>query len=332
MDITSNRSNLVFIMEKNMKIVAVVVVAVIIIAAAVFAIPKNDDKKDGGDSTDTDMYYFFLDGMDANNGWHSAKGENIVSAFESAMKADGVKYTISSSGWVVFEGYEGTYVPGPDGTATGTGLGVYFYGSTDVKTYSSTYFFNGPSLPSVPSNIVYFAFSAYEMDASGTTYDLTPTTTNAAVSAGGPFKDADYKPLGYDTYYFYLDGMESKGWYSASGDDVKSAFETAMDKAGVKYTISNSGWVTFEGYDGTSNVDDDGNYYGKGVSILLYGSTDVKTYSSAYFFAGPSLSKVSSNIVYISFGDYFSDAITWETTYDVNPSVNTEISKTGPFQ
>ncbi len=315
-----------FIMEKNMKIIAVVVVAVIIIAAAVFAIPKNDDKKDGGDSTDTDTYYFFLDGMDANNGWHSAKGTDAVSAFESAMKADGVKCTVKD-GWVTFDGYDGSY---DAETGTGTGIGVWFYGSTDVENYNPEYFFNGPMMDDVTSNILYFGYSIYAFDEDGSTiYALNPTTTNAAVSAGGPFKDTDYKPLSYDTYYFFLDGMDANnGWHSAKGTDAVSAFESAMKADGVKCTVKD-GWVTFDGYDGSYDAETG---TGTGIGVWFYGSTDVENYNPEYFFNGPMMDDVASNILYFGYSIYAFDE-DGSTTYALNPTTTAAaVSAGGPFE
>ena len=315
-------------MEKNMKIIAAIVVVVIVIAAAAFAIAKNGDKKDGGDSTDTDTdtYYFFLDGMNANNGWHSAEGADAVSAFESAMKADGVKCSVKD-GWVTFEGYEGSY---DSETGTGTGIGVWFYGSTDVENYYSGYFFNGPAMDDVASNILYFAYSYYAFDEDyNTTYALNPTTTNAAVSAGGPFTDKDYEPLSYDTYYFFLDGMgDNNGWHSADGADAVSAFESAMKADGVKCSVKD-GWVTFEGYEGSYDSETG---TGTGIGVWFYGSTDVENYYSGYFFNGPAMDDVASNILYFAYSYYAFDE-DYNTTYALNPTTtNAAVSAGGPFE
>ena len=138
-------------------------------------------------------------------------------------------------------------------------------------------------------------------------------------------KDADL------TYYFYLDGMGGNdGWHSAKGDNVKSAFETAMKNDGVKYAFNNS-MLSFEGFESKSTKDTDGNWVGTSYSIYLYTSTDMANYYAGYFAAGPSLPKVSSNIVYISYGDYTMDGKTYVTTYSVTPEKNSELSSAGPF-
>lgn len=138
-------------------------------------------------------------------------------------------------------------------------------------------------------------------------------------------KDADL------TYYFYLDGMgDNNGWHSAKGDNVKSAFETAMKNDGVKYTFNKS-MVSFEGFESSSGTDANGNWIGTGYSIYLYTSTDMANYYSGYFVAGPALQDVASNIVYISYGDYTMDGKTYVTTYSVTPEKNSELSSTGPF-
>lgn len=54
--------------QKGIVILAVVVVVI----AAVFAAQALDDKHN---EASCDTYYFYLDGMDSNNGWYSADGE-----------------------------------------------------------------------------------------------------------------------------------------------------------------------------------------------------------------------------------------------------------------
>lgn len=316
--------------SKNMAIAAIVVVAVLVVAAATFAFGDNDNK--GGDDKDVSTYYFYLDGMDSNNGWHSAQGDSVKSAFMSAMDEDGVKYSFSGS-MVKFDGYEGSNGMDADGNYIGTGLSVYEYISTNVVDYNASYFVAGPALEDVVSNIVYISYGDYISDKTTyeTTYSLSPATTSAKLSESGPFVADDYKPLAHGTYYFYLDGMDSKGWYSAEGSDISEAFRTAMDKAGVKYNLSARGWLTFDGYEGSTTATEDGGYVGKGVSICHYGSADTANYYAGYFASGPVLGSSAASIVYISFGDYVMSGSDYKTTYSVTPDKNTELSVTGPF-
>ncbi len=318
-------------MINNKIIAAVAIVAIVIVAAASFAFIGDD--KDNGEKDADLTYYFYLDGMGDNNGWHSAKGDNVKSAFETAMKNDGVKYTFNKS-MVSFEGFESSSGTDANGNWIGTGYSIYLYTSTDMANYYSGYFVAGPALQDVASNIVYISYGDYTMDGKTyvTEYKLSPTTTSAKISEGGPFIDADYKPVSYDMYYFYLDGMgDNNGWYSGEGSDAKVAFEAAMNKAGIKYSISSKNMVSFEGFESSSTTDANGNWMGTGYSIYLYTSADMANYYSGYFAAGPSLPKVSSNIVYISYGDYTMDGKTYVTTYSVTPEKNSELSSTGPF-
>lgn len=315
--------------KKSMMIAAIVVVAIVAIAAAAFAFGNNDN---GGDDKTSPTYYFYLDGMDGNNGWHSAQGDSVKSAFISAMDKDGVKYTFSGS-MVSFDGFESKSGTDASGNYTGTSFSIFEYISTNVGNYNADYFVAGPALENVVSNIVYISYGDYVVDKTTyvTEYKLSPTTTEAKLSESGPFTAEDYKPLAYGTYYFYLDGMDSNnGWYSASGSDISEAFKAAMDKAGIKYNLSASGWVTFDGYEGISTPTSDGGYVGKGVSIRHYVSSDVANYYAGYFVSGPVLTSSASGIVYISFGDYTMDS-SWNTVYSVTPDKNTGLSSTGPF-
>ena len=118
-------------------------------------------------------------------------------------------------------------------------------------------------------------------------------------------------------YYFYLDGMDSNtGWYSASGENVEAAFLKAMEKTDLTVSLS-KGWLKIEQcpseYDSATGT-------GKGLGIFEYISTDVSQPNPAYFVAGPVISKVASNIVYISYGEYSMDMVTYEMTYAINPT------------
>ena len=145
--------------------------------------------------------------------------------------------------------------------------------------------------------------------------------------------DSNNDTSGDDTYYFYLDGFndEIDGWYSAEGSDVVSAFDAAMNEAAIAYNYN--GWaLTIEDYVGASDYDPEtGISVGTGYGIFEYTSTDVSSYYSGYFFAGPALDDVTSNILYISYGEFSMDEKS--SDYVVNPYDNKDADFTsgGPF-
>lgn len=299
-------------MDSKMKYAAVAIVAIVVVVAAAAVVMMNG----GSEKESGDKYYFYLDGMGDVDGWYTGTGKDCRSAWSSAFDGK-VEYNISAEGWIKSIN---NMVP-----ADGEGIAVFEYTSTSMDYPYAGYFHDGPALYNVTGNIIYLSFGKYSFDpvTYKVTYELNPTTTTSDMMATGPFSDKDYKPLDYaGTFYFYLDGMgDVDGWYSAKGDDVSSAFESAL-KGKVEYVID-GGWIK------SINGLVAGGSNGFGVFTFTSSTTD-----GAYadlFFAGPGISDITGNIVYISFGPYTMDPVTYDVVYDVNPSVNDELLTTGPF-
>ena len=297
-------------MSGKMKYVAVALVAIVVVVAAAAIVLNGGDKETG------DKYYFYLDGMEDVDGWYTGVGEDCKSAWASAFDGK-VDYKITPEGWI--KSINGM-VP-----ADGEGYAVFEYTSTSLSYPYAGYFHNGPMIYNVTGNILYLSFGKYSMDpvTYEVSYELNPNTTTSDMMATGPFADKDYKPLDYSgMFYFYLDGMgDVNGWYAAEADDVTSAFAKAL-KDKVEYKIDN-GWI--KSIDG--NVSADGNGFG----IFTFTSVSTENAYADLFYAGPGLSDVTGNIIYISFGPYTMDPTTYDVTYDVNPSTNTGLLTSGPF-
>lgn len=128
----------------------------------------------------------------------------------------------------------------------------------------------------------------------------------------------------YNMYYYYLDGMgDINGWYQIKDTSAVSGLNNILTYKGISHNIS--GWVSeIDGNIGSTSDH-------TGFSIFEYASTSVVSPSKYNFFAGPMLSEVASNIIYISFGTY--DPVTY--AYDITPATtadtNTNFLKTGPF-
>lgn len=306
-------------MKGTTKIAVVVALAIVIIGGSFVAKELNDDKT-------SDRYYYYLDGMGDINGWYSATSDDPASGLKEAMSANNIDCIVDDKGWLVsIDGHLGD-------TASKVGYGVFEYTSTSVESPSKYYFFSGPVISKVTSNIVYISYGSYTYDAQyNTTFSVSPSTnTDAEFLTSGPFAaDSGYKPLKsstlYQTYYIYLDGMgDLNGWYSVGASNPFDGFKGALDSAGINYIVSDSGWITVIG----SNVDSVDNKY---FVVFGYFSTDVTSGAwTGNFFAGPTVSTVASNIIYISYGGYTWDPATG-TTYDVNPDVCDGLITTGPF-
>ena len=332
---------LVIDMESKQKIIAVVAVLIVVVAA-VAAVMMTKDKDDGGSADPVDTYYFYFDGFDEKiNGWHVANGSDIMEAFDSAMKADGIPYKVDTWGGVTISDYiNESKGQDSDGNYLGVGTGIFLYTSTDVTNYNQAYnyFALGPVLSDITSNIVYFSYGDYKSGVT-TYHSLNPTETDSDITAGdlSPFRvNSDYKPLDYSgKYYFYLDGYgeEIDGWYASEGKDIMEAFDAAMKDGGISYT--NDGLLIIEDHINESKGQDlEGNYIGVGTGIFLYSSTDRANYNQSYnyFVQGPPLGDVTSNIVYISYGDYKMGATTY---YAVNPTETTAdltVGDNSPFK
>lgn len=124
-----------------------------------------------------------------------------------------------------------------------------------------------------------------------------------------------------DSYYVYLDGMgDASGWHSGVGETPYEGVTDALEKDGIEYDIAESGWVTSIAglaYDVTN-----------GFGVFVYTSTDLSNPYTGYFCAGPVLTDITGNILYISYGPY-------DDNYDsvLNPGTTTDsaLMSTGPF-
>lgn len=138
-------------------------------------------------------------------------------------------------------------------------------------------------------------------------------------------KHEDYRDS-TETYYFYLDGMDSHiGWYTADGQNAQEAL-TAAD-TGLTITFSDSGWITVDGYEGTYNQSTG---TGTGISVYTYTSTDVANPDGRYFVTGPVLKDVLGNIIYITYSSYSFDA-NYNTVNAVSPTTGDAWKTGGPF-
>lgn len=302
-------------MKGTTKIAVVVALAIVIIGGSFVAKGILDNR--AGDD-----YYIYLDGMGDINGWYSANSDNAVDALEKAMSEKNIDCAINhQNGWLLsIDGHI------PD-SANNIGYGIFEYTSISVESPSSYYFFNGPTLANISSNIVYISYGSYTIAEDwSTTYSVNPgSCTDAKLLTAGPFaEDAGYKPLKsshlYQTYYFYLDGMgDINGWYSAKADNVEDAFKYALEAAEISYNVTDSGWIVSIG----DKIGDPTH----GFSVFGYFSTEVK-YNAwvGYFFNGPVYKDVASNVIYISYGE-------WDASYQplVNPGTCANLNKTGPF-
>ena len=304
--------------SKNKGIIVVAVVIVLIVA--VFAAQALNDKNKNEDKEETNSYYFYLDGMDSNNGWYSADATNIEDAFLKAMESTTLTVKLND-GWMTIDECPASW---DSATMSGVGLGIFGYTSTDVSQPSEYYFGSGPVISDLNTNIVYITYSKYTFGASGTEYEVSYKTTTEW-KTGGPFAaGADYVPLEYNGYSIYLDGFgNSNGWYDVDADNAQEAFVQVAEKAGLKVTFSDSGWVTIEGYES-------GN--GKGVSIYTYLSSDLSQ-PSEYNFTNstPVMKNCTGEVLYVVYGGYTWDSTTGTLTYDSTPGTNDAWKTAGPF-
>ena len=289
--------------------VAAVVVIIVVVAAAVWYMSGNDG---GEDSEPGDTYYIYLDGMGDIDGWYTGTGNDARDATVNALEAEGI--TVDTSGWAI---RINDFIQD-----SSTGYGIYGYCSTTVENPYAGYFFNGPVLENVTSNIIYISYGPYTTDADwNITYEIVPEDNEEMITTG-PFADSNYEPLDYDdTYYIYLDGMgDIDGWYTGTGNDARDATVNALEAEGI--TVDTSGWAI--------RINDFIQDSSTGYGIYGYCSTTVENPYAGYFFNGPVLENVTSNIIYISYGSYTTDA-DWNITYEIVPEDNTEMISTGPF-
>ena len=295
-------------------VIAIAIVALVAVAGVLFYyhFAVDDNAVD-----DRDTYYFYLDGMGDISGWHEGKGNDVMTAFDDALSSDNINYTIDSYGII---SSIGDYTP-----AGNTNFSVFEYTSTTVASPWNGYFFAGPVIGDVTSNIVYISYTewSYDYTSNTTSYTLDPSKTTAPVLTTGPFAEGSgYAPLTYgNTYWFYFDGFNDSndGWYSATGD-AATALVSAASQAGLTCSVSDSGWITFENYPGTGS---------QGTAIYGYYSVITDMPWEGYFYAGVGVTSAATNVFYISYGTYTMDAD--NVTYDVTPDTVTDIVSTGPF-
>ncbi len=300
-------------MDSKKKVIIVVAVVIVLIAA-VFAAQALNDKNESKNT-----YYFYLDGMDSNNGWYSADATNIEDAFLEAMESTTLTVKLDN-GWITIDECPANW---DSATSSGVGLGIFGYTSTDVSQPSAYCFGSGPVISDLNTNIVYITYSKYTYGASGTVYEIN-CTTSSGWTTGGPFAaDANYTPLEYNGYDIYLDGFgNSNGWYNVVADNAQEAFVQVAEKAGLKVTFSDAGWLTIEGY----------NEKGKGVSIYTYLSSDVSQ-PSEYNFTNntPVMKNCTGEVLFVVYGGYTWDSATGTMTYDSTPTTNTAWKTSWPF-
>ena len=123
-----------------------------------------------------------------------------------------------------------------------------------------------------------------------------------------------------DSYYVYLDGMgEANGWHEGVGATPYEGITDAFENDGVEYDIGADGWVSSIAglaYDGTN-----------GFGVFVYTSSVLENPFEGYFGAGPTVSTVAGNIIYISYGGY-------DANYNsiLTPSsTESDVMGTGPF-
>ena len=313
--------------KKNLAIISVVAIAVIVILAALFFTQNNGPKEDGKDSGGdvpvvvTYDYYVYLDGMEDINGWYTSKATNALDGFKNALDAGGVGYTINNGFIKSIVGYTGD-------SAASKGFGVFYYTSSSLAFKTADYFFAFAAVDKIPGNIIYVSYGDYTFDENyNASYAVNPKT-NATLMTSGPFSEsAKYAPLPYSgTTWFYLDGMgDINGWYKGNSSSNIDSFKSAMDAAGIAYSISDLGWINYIG--SADRTGDASN----GYSVFLYGSNSVSNPWKFGYFSGPALADAVSGIIYISFGGYTYNAETGSVDYDVNPYVNDSVVAGGPF-
>ena len=253
--------------------------------------------------------------------------ETSTAGTQNALEAEGI--TVDTSGWAI---RINDFIQD-----SSMGYGIYGYCSTTVENPYAGYFFNGPVLENVTSNIIYISYGPYTTDADwNITYEIVPEDNEEMITTG-PFADSNYEPLDYDdTYYIYLDGMgDIDGWYTGTGSNAEDATVNALEAEGI--TVDTSGWnaleaegITVDTSGWAIRINDFIQDSSMGYGIYGYCCSTTENAYAGYFFNGPVLENVTSNIIYISYGSYTTDA-DWNITYEIVPEDNTEMISTGPF-
>ena len=61
---------------------------------------SSDDNNTTDPNTETYNYYLYFGDDDQRTGWYSAEGTDAATAFDSAMKAADIEYTVSNYGYI----------------------------------------------------------------------------------------------------------------------------------------------------------------------------------------------------------------------------------------
>ncbi len=312
--------------KKNLMIMAVVAIAVIAILAAVFLTQNNNSDKDSDEGGDvvpepvTYDYYIYLDGMGDVNGWYTSKATNSLDGFKNALDGK-VEY-------VVDNGFIKSIAGNVGDSSTSTGFGIFYYTSASLDYKTADYFFAFAAIDKIPGNIIYITYSTYTFDENFiASYSVNPKTNETLMSTGPFAEGVEYSAIPYSApSWFYLDGIEGyNGWYQGSGTSTVESFKNAMETGKVPYALTEDGWISYVG------SEDNAGTPGLGYSVYLYGSNSVANAWKYGFFNGPGLADVVSNYVYISYGAWSYDSEAGAVYYAVNPYINDEIVKGGPF-
>lgn len=124
-----------------------------------------------------------------------------------------------------------------------------------------------------------------------------------------------------DTYYVYLDGMgDVNGWHTGMGSTPYEGITAAFDNDEITYDIGDDGWVSDiagYAYDGTN-----------GFGVFVYTSTSTENPYVGYFCAGPVITDVTGNIIYVSYGPYDAN---YNSTLNPETTSDDSLMSTGPF-
>ena len=142
-----------------------------------------------------------------------------------------------------------------------------------------------------------------------------------------------------DTYWFYIDlggySAIAPTWYSAEGSKAVEALKTALDTAGISYSILSSEWI--------SDIDGvEGDYLGfpanapwvmYGIDFAIWYYADYTgDYSGEWTMVSSTMSTSPSNIFLIWFGYYDWNTLTDEMTIGYDPVNDNGWMGFGPFQ
>lgn len=164
------------------------------------------------------------------------------------------------------------------------------------------------------------------------TYVVVAVLAGALVGVGIGYAAFNNGGETQETYWYYLDygtkvdSTHVNKWISADAKDVISGMKAALDKAGIAYVISDSGWITtINGISGSSATNtswtnwfwDKTEYKSTGVSVAY-----------PNWIQTPGMNVTVGSAFYLGFTAY--DPVTYAYLMDPNSSV-TGWGNTGPF-